>query len=148
MVRKFFDFFAIFFPALVSYLIPAVIMQLAIPNICPEKVTESTRMKKGAITAILLFLTTIIITILFHNLLHLPPVMGMMTGLGLLNFYAYYLKTYENKQNQHIQTQKKFHAFDIFNKIKHAEWDTLFFFLRCDSVCGRIGNLRISKNHI
>jgi hypothetical protein len=39
-----------------------------------------------------LFLCTIVMAVCAHNFLHLPPVMGMMTGLGVLKFYGYYLK--------------------------------------------------------
>ena len=46
-----------------------------------------------AATLILLFMLTITLTVCGHNFLHLPPLLGMMTGLGLLKFFGYYLKT-------------------------------------------------------
>ena len=38
------------------------------------------------------FIVTIIMAVPAHNFLHLPPVLGMMTGLGLLKFFGYYLQ--------------------------------------------------------
>ena len=62
---------------------------------------------------------------------------GMMTGLGYLNFFAYYIKKRESKllkiamqdtPSASIDLITESKPFDIFNKIKRAEWDTLFFF--------------------
>jgi Na+/H+ antiporter NhaD/arsenite permease-like protein len=62
---------------------------------------------------------------------------GMMTGLGYLNFFAFYLKRKESEQmkiapedtpSSSIDVFIESQPFDIFNKIKRAEWDTLFFF--------------------
>ncbi|MBA1331438.1 hypothetical protein QQ73_09840, partial [Candidatus Endoriftia persephone str. Guaymas] len=41
---------------------------------------------------ITLFLLTIITAVSFHNFIHLPPVIGMLTGLAYLQFFGYYLK--------------------------------------------------------
>ncbi len=38
----------------------------------------------------MLFLATIILSVLLHSQLHLPPVLGMMTGLGVLKIYGYF----------------------------------------------------------
>ena len=62
---------------------------------------------------------------------------GMMTGLGYLNFFAYYLKRVESKAmgmdihdtpSSGMDYITESQPFDIFNKVKRAEWDTLFFF--------------------
>ncbi len=42
-----------------------------------------------------LFLLTIITAVSFHNLLHLPPAVGMMLGLGYLGFFSYHIKRHE-----------------------------------------------------
>ena len=48
-------------------------------------------MKRGARRIILLFVCTIVTAVSFHNFLHLPPFLGMMTGLAYLKFFGYYL---------------------------------------------------------
>lgn len=134
---EFTEFFHIFIPSVVSYLVPALCMHFALPNLKPEIQSEEVQMKFGAKRIIVLFILTIITAISFHNYLHLPPMVGMMTGLGYLNFFAYYLKRIESKQlgidiydtpSAGIDNFAEAPPFDIFNKIKRAEWDTLFFF--------------------
>ena len=39
-----------------------------------------------------MFIMTITMAVCAHNFLHLPPVIGMMTGLGFLKLFGYYLK--------------------------------------------------------
>ncbi len=133
----FMEFFHIFIPSVISYVVPAAFMHFAIPNVQPEGMDEDVRMKFGAKRVLILFLLTIVTAVCFHNFFHLPPMLGMMTGLGYLNFFAYYLKNQESKRMK-IALQDTPSAgmdvltvsrpFDIFNKIKRAEWDTLFFF--------------------
>lgn len=126
----FHEFFAIFIPSVVSYLVPAIFMHFAIPNVQPMASDEIVKMRFGAKRIMILFLITILTAISFHNFFHLPPMLGMMTGLGYLNFFAYYIKT---RRLQHPESNGHYPpetagVFDIFNKIKRAEWDTLFFF--------------------
>ena len=45
-------------------------------------------MKVGARRIALLFVATIATAVAVHNFLHLPPVLGMMTGLGYLQLFA------------------------------------------------------------
>lgn len=131
------EFFSIFLPSLVSFLVPAFFMNFAIPNVKPEARDDHVRMKFGAKRVMFLFVLTIITAVSFHNFFHLPPMVGMMTGLGYLNIFSYYLKRIESKQmgismadtpsaSMDVITESQ--PFDIFNKIKRAEWDTLFFF--------------------
>ncbi len=94
-------------------------------------------------------LLTIATAVSFHNFLHLPPVIGMLTGLSYLKFFAYYLKrTGENhlakgEDNEDLGSQV---AFDIFRSVARAEWDTLFFFcgvVLCVGGLGFIGYLAL-----
>ena len=39
---------------------------------------------------ILLFVATVFMTACFHSYAHLPPVLGMMTGLGMLKVYGWW----------------------------------------------------------
>lgn len=131
------EFFHIFIPSLVSFAVPAIFMHFAVPNVHPESQEENIEMKFGAKRVIFLFVATIVTAITFHNYFHLPPMLGMMTGLGYLNFFAFYLKKIESKQmgvsmadtpSSGMDVITDSQPFDIFNKIKRAEWDTLFFF--------------------
>jgi len=134
-IVDFWGFFALFVPALVSYLIPAAAMHFAIPDISPTASDERIDMLRGAKRIMVLFLATIITAVCFHNFLHLPPMLGMMTGLSYLLFFGYFLK----KKNGDEVVE-----FDIFNKVKRAEWDTLLFFygvVLCVGALGQIGYL-------
>ena len=57
--------------------------------------------------------------------------MGMMVGLSVLMFYGYYLKKYQRAEGEA--------GFDIFNKVKEAEWDTLLFFFGVVFAVGGLG---------
>ncbi len=81
---------------------------------------------------IFLGLFTIFSAVNFHNILHLPPMLGMMFGLGLLGLYSYYLKITFNPENED-------NKFDFFKKISRAEWDTLLFFFGVILSVGGLG---------
>ena len=126
-VIPFFDFFQIFLPSVVNFLVPAMIMSFAVPKMTPPEINENCTMHFGAKRIISLFLFTIALTVTCHQLFHLPPALSMMTGLGLLQFFSYYLKKVQIKKGliPHGQQTAKF---DIFRKIARIEWDTLLFF--------------------
>ncbi|MDH3430460.1 MAG: sodium:proton antiporter NhaD [Gammaproteobacteria bacterium] len=140
-------FFALFVPAAVNYLVPAVVMSLAIPKENPAVDGEVITMKRGARPIMFLFGCTITTAVAFHNFLHLPPFLGMMTGLAYLQFYGYYLRrthvvTPDNQQ--HHGHAGEVTAFDGFREIARAEWDTLLFFfgvIMCVGGLGFIGYL-------
>jgi len=85
-------FFLLFIPSLVNFLIPASIMHFAIPEGMPTATDEQIATRRGARRIIFLFGCTIATAVSFHNFLHLPPYLGMMTGLAYLQFFSYYLK--------------------------------------------------------
>ena len=122
-VIPFLGFFSIFIPSVVNYLVPAVIMYFAVPKEKPEQSSETVTMKPGAITTIFLFLGTITLTVISHQKFHLPTTFGMITGLGVLSIYGFFLKKSSGSNNQ-----KDPDKFDIFTQVGKAEWDTLFFF--------------------
>tara|TARA_Y100001970_G_scaffold44372_1_gene55403 strand:+ start:24134 stop:25435 length:1302 start_codon:yes stop_codon:yes gene_type:complete len=131
-IVEFFTFFKIFFPSVINYVIPATIMYFFIPKEKPELSTDKVFMKRGGRVIIFLGLFTIFSAVNFHNILHLPPMLGMMFGLGLLGLYSFYLKiTY----NPSIEDQK----FDFFTNISRAEWDTLLFFFGVILSVGGLG---------
>ncbi|MCF6248213.1 MAG: sodium:proton antiporter NhaD [Desulfobacula sp.] len=98
---QFLEFFVLFIPALVNWLLPAVIMMFAIGKAQPEVSDEHVEMKYGAVPMMVLFLLTIITAVSFHNFLHLPPAAGMMLGLGYLGFFSYHIKLHEGRLNKY-----------------------------------------------
>ena len=132
---QFSEFFHIFIPSLVNWLTPAIFMNFAISRKTPQPSKDHYVMKIGAKRIMLLFLTTIITAVSFHNFLHLPPAAGMMLGLGYLGFFSYYLKKKEHRNYDiddnplaHQTYRSKPDPFDLFRKVARAEWDTLLFF--------------------
>jgi len=145
---SFFEFFAIFIPSVINWIIPAMCMSMAVSKEKPEVHDSAVQMKLGAKRIMALFLLTIITAVSFHNFLHLPPAVGMMLGLGYLSFFAYYLKKTENRllsgDNPLDVTGHNHAAFDLFHKIAKAEWDTLLFFygvILCVGGLGQFGYL-------
>lgn len=131
-VLPFASFLKLFVPSVVNYVIPAILMTLAIPAGRPEPVDgQRVRLKVGGLVIVMLFLATIVTAVSFQNFLYLPPVFGMMAGLAYLKLFSYYLR---KRRNTHIDKSDSptSHVveedFDIFDKIAKAEWDTLFFF--------------------
>ena len=144
---EFFEFFVLFVPSVINWLIPGFIMSFAVPREQPLAMNEEVSVKHGGIVVIGLFLLTIALTVSVHQFLHMPPVLGMMTGLGILMIYGYFLwrdesiKTdshtehpdvniglgIDEEENQKHHKQKNL-PFDIFISMRRAEWDTLMFF--------------------
>jgi NhaD family Na+/H+ antiporter len=143
----FWVFFALFIPSLVNWLVPAALMHFAVPDEKPAAGGEMIAMSRGALTIVALFLFTIALAVSFHSVLGLPPVIGMLTGLSLLQFFAYYLKMTGEKTHARGGDAENIGspvAFDIFRKVARAEWDTLFFFygvVMCVGGLGFIGYL-------
>ena len=137
-VLPFTEFFHLFVPSVVNFIVPALIMQFAIPEGNPVPPTgKMPGMKRGGMVIVGLFVATIATAVSFHNFLHLPPAIGMMTGLAYLKFFAYYLK--RSSDSVEIEVDETFQEagkgsnasesdYDIFDKVAGAEWDTLFFF--------------------
>jgi len=145
-IVDFWAFFALFIPSAVNFVVPAAIMHFAVPNEHPTSSGEAIKMKRGAWFIIMLFLLTIVTAVSFHNFLHLPPVIGMLTGLAYLQFFGYYLKKTAHKERVQSDTVSAGDigspvAFDIFQPIARAEWDTLFFFYGVVACVGGLGFL-------
>ena len=154
---SFWEFFDLFIPAVVNFAVPATIMSFAVSSGKPAAQDEETQMKKGALVIVGLFVLTIVTAVSFHNFVHLPPVVGMMTGLSYLMFYAYYLKKAGHRQKTAALAGAPISGnsdatfdddYEIFNKVKRAEWDTLFFFygvILCVGGLGLIGYLAMAS---
>jgi NhaD family Na+/H+ antiporter len=147
-IVDFWTFFALFIPAVVNFVVPAAIMHFAIPNEKPQAVNETVLMLRGAKRIIILFLLTIATAVSFHNFLGLPPVIGMLTGLGYLKFMGYFLKKTHYKYLPEKAGDAGYDEqigdvvpFDVFARIARAEWDTLFFFYGVVLCVGGLGFL-------
>ena len=153
-IISFGTFFNLFIPSVVNWFVPAIIMSFAVPKVNPPTCTVDVKLKRGAFVVVGLFLLTIVTAVSFHNFLHLPPMMGMMTGLSYLKLYGYYLKkTHKNETEHpdydHEKAEERVGdvlAFDVFKSIARAEWDTLMFFygvILCVGGLGFIGYLAV-----
>ena len=155
-VVAFQQFFDLFVPSLINWFVPAVLMVMAIPNEKPEAVMEKVEIKFGGLVVVGLFLITIAMTVALDHYLDLPPFLGMMTGLGLLKLYGYFIRRDELRSvsfaaepeiealvnRELVKPTRK--PFDIFISMKRAEWDTLMFFygvIMCVGGLGTIGYL-------
>ncbi|MFZ8884483.1 MAG: sodium:proton antiporter NhaD [Litorivicinaceae bacterium] len=151
-VLNFTEFFTLFIPAAVNFLIPATIMSFVLPSERPEASGQSVELKRGTWRIVWFFLATIATAVCFHNFLHLPPVIGMMLGLGYLNMFGYYLvktlpksldkkrRIYEQRGDiEAIQRLGEVVPFNVFSKVARAEWDTLLFFYGVVLCVGGLG---------
>lgn len=159
------EFFDLFIPSSVNWLVPAMIMSFTVPKVKPEALHTKVEVMHGAFFVVGLFVLTIIMAVSAHNFLHLPPVLGMMTGLGLLKFFGYYLKRrgmilQSLEQNMgdralghevtddsdKTDSKRPQRIFNIFKLLARSEWDTLMFFygvILCVGGLGALGYLAV-----
>ena len=152
-VLEFQTFFALVVPAAVNYLVPAVFLSLATSREPTPSGDHQVGMRRGAKRIMVLFSCTILTAVAFHNFLHLPPFLGMMTGLAYLKFFGYYLR------KTHVPTpqDRKDYGqvgdvapFDSFNEVARIEWDTMLFFfgvIMCVGGLGFIGYLGLLSGY-
>jgi NhaD family Na+/H+ antiporter len=151
-VVHFEQFFTLFIPSVVNFIVPAAIMSCFIVNRVQKTEEETVVTKRGAKRIVLLFLLTIATAVCAHSFLGMPPVLGMMTGLGFLQFFGYFLhQTFpkalvlarakaEREQNHRRLAQLgNVVPFDVFSRIARAEWDTLLFFYGVVLCVGGLG---------
>jgi len=133
-IVEFSQFFSLFIPSLINFLVPAAIMHFAIKNETPASHEGAVAIKQGGLLIALLFILTIATAVSFHNFLHLPPAMGMMTGLSYLMIAGFVIRKREKQRcTNHDE------CFDVFNKVANAEWDTLLFFFGVILSVGGLG---------
>ncbi len=145
-ILNFSQFFLLGIPCLVNYLVTAVIMHFWTPKGKPVAIKDVVLLKRGCKRIILLFILTLSIAVSGNVLLELPPAAGMMAGLGLLQFFNYYLiKTSENSvvgtdtytfSKLDMLTLNDPLGFDIFRHIGRVDWDTLLFFYGAMMIIG------------
>jgi Na+/H+ antiporter NhaD/arsenite permease-like protein len=148
------QFFALALPSLVNWLVPALLMTFAVPQGRPAPSEAHAEVLPGGWATVVLFLLTIALAVSFHAFLHLPPALGMMTGLGLLKLYAYGLVRWWGPGTRYPLDEPHEHfarstydgnggpePFDPFEHLERAEWDTLLFFYGVMLAVGGLGAL-------
>jgi Na+/H+ antiporter NhaD/arsenite permease-like protein len=136
---RFGEFFKLFLPALVNWVVPAALLSIAVGSGHPPGQERAVAMRPGARGVIALFAATIALTVLIHGLLDLPAVLGMMTGLGLLKLYSQRLARVAPDPTD---------SFDIFQILQRVEWDTFMFFygvILCVGGLGALGYLGLTS---
>jgi len=149
---KFTDFFTLFVPCLVNFLLPAMMMQFAIPKESPVVTTGTVKMQRGAKIVMMLFAITIALAVGSDMILHMPAVLGMMMGLSLLNLFNFYLQRqpvertqtaeelFRNLTNADISSgEVKYQRSDISDEVGDLDWDTLLFFYGAMMGIGGLG---------
>ena len=128
------DFFLLFVPSVVNFTLPAAIMHFAVPRGRPAPQVEPVALKIGARRIALFFALTIITAIAVHSVLHLPAVIGMMTGLGYLQLLDYFLQLRGRRRGRESD-----YTFNVFHRLAGIEWDTLLFFYGVMMCIGALG---------
>jgi Na+/H+ antiporter NhaD/arsenite permease-like protein len=139
---SFFEFFDLFIPSAVNFLVPALCMHLFIPDGMPEAVKEDIRIKRGGKATIVLGVLTIATAVTFEQVLGLPPFLGMMAGLSVLMMLAYYTQVRGRKE-------KSKDVYDVLGLVNKAEWDTLLFFfgvIFCVSGLSYLGYMTLASH--
>jgi Na+/H+ antiporter NhaD/arsenite permease-like protein len=167
-IIDFTGFFALFVPAVVNWLVVALILNFAVPQVSPDPLVGRAELKHGAWIVVALFLLTITMAVTGHNLLHLPPVAGMMTGLGFLKLFGYYLQRRDERTAYLSNTMLMSTAlsiesmpkpvpdptastYDIYRNLQRAEWDSLMFFygiIMCVGGLGAFGYLAVGSEFL
>lgn len=148
------EFLVLFTPSLANFLVPAAIMSFYVANKQPTAAFEEVELKRGALRILTLFLFTVATAVACHSFLHLPPVLGMMMGLGYLQFFGYFLRVTlpgslarkralaeQQGDKQRLARLGSVVPFDVFSKVSRAEWDTLLFFYGIVMCVGGLGFL-------
>jgi Na+/H+ antiporter NhaD/arsenite permease-like protein len=132
---EFFEFFALFLPSLVNWLVPAACMYWAVPDLKPAVDVQRVTGKPGMIGVAVLFALTIVTAVCFKNFLDLPPALGMMLGLGFLQMWSYVLSVRGGRRGDADM------VLDSFKEVQRVEWDTLLFFFGIIFAVGGLGVL-------
>jgi Na+/H+ antiporter NhaD/arsenite permease-like protein len=165
---EFSQFFPLVVPSIVNWLVTAALLSIAVPAAQPDAIQEDAELRHGAWVVIGLFIITISMAVASHTLLHLPPVIGMMTGLGLLKLFGYYLQTRDGRFSLASERVLNDNAlslegdplktpatsdeqYNIYRNLQRVEWDTLLFFygiMLCVAGLGAFGYLAAGSDFL
>jgi len=115
------DFLYLFPAAFIGWFITAYLLSRYVPDLDPFKdgdpaTAEKIEILRGGKMIIALGAATIALAVICKQVMHLPPMWGMLFGLSLLQLYMYSLK---QNHNQDV---------DIFRAMSKIENNTLLFF--------------------
>lgn len=117
----FVDFLYLFPASFIGWLVTAVLLVRYVPDLDPNKdgdpeAAEKIEILKGGKVIIAFGGLTIALAVVGKQVLHLPPMWGMLFGLAILQLYMYFLKV---KHNVDV---------NIFEAMSKVENNTLLFF--------------------
>ncbi|MBU1659366.1 sodium:proton antiporter NhaD [bacterium] len=114
----FIDFLFLFPASITGWLVTGWLLSRFVPDTTPPKVDtgEPVHIHRGGKVIIFLGVFTIASAVFGKQLMHLPPMWGMLFGLSLLQLYAFTLKKYHD------------HDIQIYKSVSKIENDTLLFF--------------------
>ncbi len=114
----FIDFLFLFPASIIGWSITGYLLSRYVPEGAPKKIenAEPVHIHKGGKVIIFLGVFTIFSAVMGKQIMHLPPMWGMLFGLSLLQLYAYTLKKYHD------------HDIEIYKSVAKIENDTLLFF--------------------
>ncbi len=117
----FVDFLYLFPAAFLGWLVTAALLVRYVPALDPNKdgdpeAAEKIEILKGGKVIIAFGALTIALAVVGKQVLHLPPMWGMLFGLAILQLYMYFLKA---KHNVDV---------NIFDAMSKVENNTLLFF--------------------
>ncbi len=144
------QFFVLFIPSVISWLVPALLISFTLPKHRASVASGRADVRKGGYAIAILFALTIAMTVILKHYYDLPPFLGMMLGLGFLNIYGYFLRGADTRALGKIAAASAAGAngswplrkpFDIFGVLEKVEWDTLLFFYGVMLCVGGIGAL-------
>lgn len=115
------DFLYLFPASFFGWLVTAALLVRYVPDLDPNKdgdpeAAEKIEILKGGKVIIAFGALTIALAVAGKQVLHLPPMWGMLFGLAILQLYMYFLKT---KHNVDV---------NIFEAMSKVENNTLLFF--------------------
>lgn len=154
------QFLGLFAPALANWLVPALILSVFLEKGRPVDPRETACLKPGARGVAVLFAITVGITVAGRQWLGLPAAAGMMTGLGLLKAYSYFLSRSRQADPREAADEllagfspapDEGDTFDVFEIMRRTEFDTMVFFygvILCVGALGAAGLLSALSTHL
>ena len=122
----FVDFLYLFPASFTGWMVTAVILSRFIPEGNPPKVVEKdVEVLEGGKVIVGLFVFTVFIAVMSHQVLHLPAMWGMLFGLSILKLYTYNIN---RKYFSMYEIDLDPYPVNPFSWISKIENDTLLFF--------------------
>ena len=137
-------------PSLVNWLVPAAMHDFALPGGSRRRRRDDADVKYGGWIICALFALTIAITVAGKQLLHMPPVFGMMAGLRLAQA-AGLLASAATRTRASQRHRCRTRPTTCSTIIARAEWDTLLFFygvLVCVGGLATLGFMELASEQL